>query len=406
MVMLDLADGDFMLSDNNRPHAEVNGVCNPYLLDKKTRAGKGDCGSALIMVLVAILTIGMLVLVLTRSMNNSIDTMTVVKNEAVTYQLARTALEMAKIELSRKKLYCYSKYDNRVYFLPSNFETDSLLEEAEFLRDGRVLGMGMYAYRIISSWQRLDYNRLTPEQWHRLFEVALRMDEGPDRSALVDRILDWIDKDDLTRENGAEADFYEELSPPRAIRNGPLESLDELGYIDQITPEMMDGSDLYPLEEEDGMYYGGGLRWYFTHSPDELTRNSLRYIMTGDTEFLEDFEAEDEDEEEEYVAQKKLPARIFVIAEGYIPAVLPDIEEFEKNCAAAREKELYNYRPDVIARHIILCTLRLRGNKYQLESYRDDVDEDELLDIIGVESRLSRYVPGEKIETSAESGDD
>lgn len=342
-------------------------------------------GSALVAVLLGVLTIGMLVMLLSRQIGGSINSMQTVKDNAECYELARTALEMAKLELSRNQLFAYTKYDNRSYFLPSRFEYETMLEEAELFRDGRILGRGMYAYRIIASNRGLNYNNLSSAQWHRLFEVACRMDEGPDRSALVDRILDWIDRDDFARENGAEADFYDELTPPRAIRNGPLQSFDELLLIDLITTEIIEGSELYPLEEEDGMYFGGGVRRYFSHSPDELTRNSIRYILTGNTDFLEGFELEDDSEEEEYIFSSRLPQAIYVIAEGYIPEKLPLQETFDTRAASSRESDLYNLRPLATARHIILCSFTLSGKKYKISQYRDDVDAQELRPILGAQ---------------------
>jgi DNA uptake protein ComE-like DNA-binding protein len=65
---------------------------------------------------------------------------------------------------------------------------------------------------------------------------------GVDES-IADAILDWLDEDDEPREYGAEADYYEGLDPLRPIRNGMIESLDELLLIEGVTPSLLYGAD-------------------------------------------------------------------------------------------------------------------------------------------------------------------
>ena len=60
---------------------------------------------------------------------------------------------------------------------------------------------------------------------------------------IADAILDWIDEDIEPREMGAEADYYSGLQRPYAVRNGPLESIDELLLIRGVTPELLYGLD-------------------------------------------------------------------------------------------------------------------------------------------------------------------
>ncbi|QDS98591.1 type II secretion system protein GspK [Adhaeretor mobilis] len=60
---------------------------------------------------------------------------------------------------------------------------------------------------------------------------------------LADAILDWLDADDLPREFGAEADYYAQLDPPYAPRNGPLRSLEELLSIRGMSRDLLYGLD-------------------------------------------------------------------------------------------------------------------------------------------------------------------
>lgn len=56
-------------------------------------------------------------------------------------------------------------------------------------------------------------------------------------------ILDWIDPDDNTRQDGAENDYYSSQSPPYQCKNGPLDSLEEMLLIEGVTPQYLLGND-------------------------------------------------------------------------------------------------------------------------------------------------------------------
>ena len=60
---------------------------------------------------------------------------------------------------------------------------------------------------------------------------------------IADAILDWIDPDDDPRDYGTESSYYTGNSPPYEAKNGPLDSLDELLLIRDVTPELLFGLD-------------------------------------------------------------------------------------------------------------------------------------------------------------------
>lgn len=61
-------------------------------------------------------------------------------------------------------------------------------------------------------------------------------------SDVADAILDWIDEDDESRENGAEIDYYSALG--YTPRNGPLETIEELLLVRGVTPDLLFGRDV------------------------------------------------------------------------------------------------------------------------------------------------------------------
>lgn len=61
--------------------------------------------------------------------------------------------------------------------------------------------------------------------------------------SIADAILDFIDEDDDPRDFGAEASYYSTLTPAYAPPNGPLESVDQLLLVRDVTPELLYGWD-------------------------------------------------------------------------------------------------------------------------------------------------------------------
>ncbi|MHB8773150.1 MAG: type II secretion system minor pseudopilin [Syntrophales bacterium] len=64
--------------------------------------------------------------------------------------------------------------------------------------------------------------------------------EESEKNIIVDSILDWRDKDNLHRLNGAEDDYYLSLPRPYKCKNGDFTSLEELLLVRGVTPKMFD----------------------------------------------------------------------------------------------------------------------------------------------------------------------
>jgi DNA uptake protein ComE-like DNA-binding protein len=60
----------------------------------------------------------------------------------------------------------------------------------------------------------------------------------------ADAILDWMDEDDEPREFGAESEYYSSLTPPYSPKNGPLETVEELLLVRDVTPQLLFGADV------------------------------------------------------------------------------------------------------------------------------------------------------------------
>jgi len=80
---------------------------------------------------------------------------------------------------------------------------------------------------------------------------------------VADSILDWIDSDDEAREFGAEFDYYTSLDPAYAPKNGPLDTVEELLLVRDVSPWLLFGGDAnrngqVDSSEPDASEYTGG----------------------------------------------------------------------------------------------------------------------------------------------------
>lgn len=73
---------------------------------------------------------------------------------------------------------------------------------------------------------------------------------------VANSLLDWIDADDQTRQEGAEVDYYASLEPPYAPRNGAPQCLEELLLVKGVTREQLFGTPSREAEREGGAAVG------------------------------------------------------------------------------------------------------------------------------------------------------
>jgi general secretion pathway protein K len=94
-----------------------------------------------------------------------------------------------------------------------------------------------------------QFNESQVMLWDRLLRNIRSEEELKDDSdpvAIVNSVKDWLDSGDdeaTTGLSGAESSYYEDLDPPYASRNGPIQDLDELLLIKGITPQIYNDSE-------------------------------------------------------------------------------------------------------------------------------------------------------------------
>ncbi|MCU7859320.1 MAG: general secretion pathway protein GspK [Candidatus Thiodiazotropha sp. (ex Lucinoma kastoroae)] len=92
--------------------------------------------------------------------------------------------------------------------------------------------------RLQMEQDRLDLNQATAQQLDQLLLSIEVDDEIHDQ--LVGAILDWRDNDSLHRLNGAEDEDYRQAGKPYGAKDGSFTTLDEIGLVLGMTPQLQE----------------------------------------------------------------------------------------------------------------------------------------------------------------------
>jgi general secretion pathway protein K len=105
---------------------------------------------------------------------------------------------------------------------------------------------------LVSYPEGREFNKSQVLLWDRYLRYIgseEQLQEDSDPVAIVNSVKDWLDRGDddaTTGLSGAESNYYQDLDPPYASRNGPIPNLNELLLIKGITPELYYGQGETP----------------------------------------------------------------------------------------------------------------------------------------------------------------
>ncbi len=129
------------------------------------------------------------------------------------------------------------------------FRTQTVIVEGnEVVRiDGRQysgqIGQGRYDFRLLSESGKIDINKMTDLTGIVLKNLLVNTGIADEEAAvIVDSILDWTDKDNLRRLNGAEDEYYLSLPVPYRAKNRPFDAIEELLLVRGMTTDILFGT--------------------------------------------------------------------------------------------------------------------------------------------------------------------
>ena len=102
-----------------------------------------------------------------------------------------------------------------------------------------AFAQGQFTVRIDNESGKINLNTAGNELLTLMLE-GFELDDT-DKNIIVDSILDWRDKDDFHRINGAENEYYLSLSDPYHCKNGDFDSIGELLLVRGMSPEIFYG---------------------------------------------------------------------------------------------------------------------------------------------------------------------
>lgn len=193
---------------------------------RRLRPGTGKSGMALalVIVVVALLTI----IVFDRFNDAWIESALAAsyRNETKAYYAARAGQTAARLILADDS----RKYDalNEPWAQPSI----PLPVEHEYV-----------FITIVDEGGKINLNSLTSDKGYpqeRMIAIFRRLLENLDLdSNLADAVIDWTDPNSAPLASGAEGAYYQSLEPPYAVKNSRFDSVDELYFVKDFTPEVI-----------------------------------------------------------------------------------------------------------------------------------------------------------------------
>ncbi len=225
-------------------------------------------GGALIVALWVIVTLSLLVGTLAFEMRMEANITSHYRKRAKAAWLARAGADYARMVILRSR-----RLDPTMADL---LEDDPLYMHAMLLSRGmgiydaeQPLGDGVFRVSIIPEGARRNVNRLQPAEWRELLRQAQVPEDLWDE--LIDCIGDWIDADDNTKLHGAESDdpFYGDRG--YRVKNGPIDTIDEMLLIKGVTEEILFGG---PGPTPDSPPILGIARWLTTWGDGRINANT------------------------------------------------------------------------------------------------------------------------------------
>lgn len=283
-------------------------------------------GSTLIVVLVVVVMLSLGAYTFSELMIVEIEATNIYGRSVQSRELALSGIDLAAAFVGdRSEVDQWNSYHNPEQFqninlLPGEVARSSgyfsvvapvvTIPEANVIRFGLMNESGKLNLNILATEEVEDESEFEDEE---ISDPIDRMMYIPNMTEdIAAAILDWIDDDDDTRTYGAESDYYETLESPYSAKNGPLESLDELLLVRDITPEMLygedtnrngildpnenDGDTTLPYDNADGVLDSGWFAYFTVHSREINIRpdgsEKINVNMTMLTELYDLLEVE------------------------------------------------------------------------------------------------------------------
>jgi len=211
-------------------------------------------GMLLIIVLVTIVMMTLAAYTFTALMQIELQASRVLSRRVQSKYLADSGVDYARLFLAAERQDIHAKggiWDNPEMFqgIPAAVDVNNL----ELMGRFSIVGPNMnddgipegYRFGVVNESSKINVNALPYyDNWQPGSARQILLALPSMTEEIADAILDWVDTDDDVRDFGTEGSYYRSQSPAYDVKNGPMDSIDELLLIRDVTPELLFGLDV------------------------------------------------------------------------------------------------------------------------------------------------------------------
>ena len=210
-------------------------------------------GSILIVALWSLFFLSGLAMAVAAYVRPQIELARRLKDRVGVYYLAQSGVKKSITEITRN---ASPKYDTLKEFLPSgkNDLTKAAMSEGEFY------------YTLADEERKININKASYDVLERFFETAAGLSPLQAGEIAV-CIMDWREKGDQARKNGAKSGYYQTLNPAYPCKNNDFELLEEILMVKRMTPAIFN-----MIKNRITVYGNGAVN---INTADELVLESL-----------------------------------------------------------------------------------------------------------------------------------
>ena len=196
-------------------------------------------GIALIIVLISIIVLSILAAGFAYSMKVETKLARNASYDTELEWMGRSGVEYARWILGQPKRDPFDSLNQIWAGGPGSWDDTNSPLAGIRVNDPVELGRGKFSVKIVDCERKININ-LANEPMLQQALVQMGVDAA-EASPIVNSILDWVDRDELSRVGGAESDYYQGSTPPYYAKNGPIDDISELLLIKDVTPELFWG---------------------------------------------------------------------------------------------------------------------------------------------------------------------
>ena len=197
---------------------------------------KKEKGLALLMVLWITTLLAVIVGEFCYAMKTEINITRNFKESTQGYYIALAGVNRAAVELIKETSTGMQKLQTPV----EDDADENLIEWRIGANIPPVLfGEGEYKVKISNESGKININKATRSMLRMLLE-GFDLDES-EKDTIADSIMDWRDKDDLHRINGAEDDYYQSLDDSYECKDDDFDAIEELLLVKGVTADIFYG---------------------------------------------------------------------------------------------------------------------------------------------------------------------